>query len=93
MESEWIRLISTAILGWIAYEMRALRKDVEHRVPFSECNRRMDEHLEKLNELDDRIRVHGHKIAAIEECHNQINQEAKLIQRKRRNNDDETEDF
>ena len=90
MESEWIRWVSTAILGWIAYEMRALRKDVEHRVPFSECNRRMDEHREKLNELDDRIRIHGHKIAAIEECQNT---DAKLIQRKRVNNDDETEDF
>ena len=28
MEEEWIRWISTAILGWIAWEMRALRKDV-----------------------------------------------------------------
>ena len=92
MESEWIRWISTAILGWIAYEMRGLRKDIAHRVPYADCNRRMDEHREKLNELDDRIRIHGHKIAAIEECHNQ-NTDTKLIQRKRRNNDDETEDF
>lgn len=91
MESEWIRWISTAILGWIAYEMRGLRKDVAHRVPYADCNRRMDEHREKLNELDDRIRIHGHKIAAIEECHQ--NPDAKLIQRKRRNNDDEPEDF
>ena len=45
-----------------------------------------------LNELDERVRVHGHKIAAIEECHNHLNPDAKLIQRKR-NNDDETEDF
>lgn len=91
MESEWIRWISTAILGWIAYEMRGLRKDVAHRVPYADCNRRMDEHREKLNELDDRIRIHGHKIAAIEEC--SLNPDAKLIQRKRRNNDDEPEDF
>lgn len=92
MESEWIRLISTAILGWIAYEMRGLRKDVAHRVPYADCNRRMDEHRQKLNELDDRIRIHGHKIAAIEECQSQ-NHDAKLIQRKRRNNDGEPEDF
>lgn len=93
MESEWIRWISTAILGWIAYEMRGLRRDISHRVPFSDCNRRMDEHLDKLNELDERVRVHGHKLAAIEECHNRLNPDAKLIQRKRRNNDDETQDF
>lgn len=91
MESEWIRLISTAILGWIAYEMRGLRKDVAHRVPYADCNRRMDEHREKLTELDQRVRTHGHQIAAIEECH--LNQDAKKIQRKRRNNDDEPEDF
>ena len=93
MESEWIRWISTAILGWIAYEMRALRKDVEHRVPFSECNRSMDDHGEKLAELDQRVRTHGHQLAAIEECHNSLNPAEKLIQRKRRNNDDEPEDF
>lgn len=91
MESEWIRLISTAILGWIAYEMRGLRKDVAHRVPYADCNRRMDEHREKLTELDQRVRTHGHKIAAIEEC--ELNPDAKLIQRKRRNNDGEPEDF
>ena len=93
MESEWIRWISTAILGWIAYEMRGLRRDISHRVPFSDCNRRMDEHLDKLNELDERVRVHGHKLAAIEECHNRLNPDAKLMQRKRRNDYDETEDF
>ena len=93
MESEWIRWIGTAILGWIAYEMRGLRRDVEHRVPFSECNRRMDDHGEKLTELDQRVRTHGHQLAAIEECHNRLNPDAKLTKRKRRNNDDETEDF
>ena len=91
MESEWIRWISTAILGWIAYEMRGLRKDVAHRVPYADCNRRMDEHREKLTELDQRVRTHGHQIAAIEEC--QLNPDAKLIQRKRRNYDGEPEDF
>ena len=93
MESEWIRWISTAILGWIAYEMRGLRRDISHRVPFSDCNRRMDEHLDKLNELDERVRVHGNKLAAIEKCHNRLNPDAKLMQRKRRKNDDETENF
>ena len=73
VDSEWVRWIGTAILGWIAWEMRALRKDVEHRVPFSECNRRMDDHGEKLADLDHRVRSHGNQLAAIEECHNQLN--------------------
>ena len=62
MDSEWVRWIGTAILGWIAWEMRALRKDVEHRVPFSECNRRMNDHGEKLDDLDRRLRKHGHQL-------------------------------
>lgn len=83
MDSDWIRWISTAILGWIAYEMRGLRKDVSHRVPYVDCNRRMDEHREKLDQLDERIRVHGHKIAAIEECHNRLNPETPLFIKKK----------
>lgn len=59
MEGEWIRWISTAILGWIAYEMRGLRRDISHRVPYSDCNRRMDEHRDRLDQLDERIRHHG----------------------------------
>lgn len=82
MGEEWIRWIGTAILGWIAYEMRGLRRDVEHRVPFSECNRRMDDHGEKLTELDHRVRTHGHQLAAIEECHNQLNPGTPLIAKK-----------
>lgn len=84
MEEEWIRWISTAILGWIAWEMRALRKDVAHRVPYADCNRRMDEHNEKLDKLDERVRKHGWQLAVIEECHNRLNPHEPL--RKHHNN-------
>ena len=93
MESEWIRLISTAILGWIAYEMRGLRKDVAHRVPYSDCNRRMDEQRDKMEKIEAKVQANSEDIAAIRECHNQINPDEKLTKRKRRNNDDEPEDF
>lgn len=79
MEAEWVRWIGTFLLGWIAYEMRGLRKDVAHRVPFTDCNRRMDEHREKLDQLDERVRKHGWILAAIEECHNQLNPNEPLI--------------
>ena len=62
MDSEWIRWIGTALLGWIAYEMRGLRHDVQNRVPFSECNWRMDEHSKRLDNLDERVRRHGWEI-------------------------------
>ena len=79
MEAEWVRWIGTFLLGWIAYEMRGLRKDVAHRVPYTDCNRRMDEHREKLDQLDERVRIHGWKLAAIEECHNRLNPNEPLI--------------
>lgn len=79
MEPEWVRWIGTFLLGWIAYEMRGLRKDVAHRVPYTDCNRRMDEHREKLDQLDERVRIHGWKLAAIEECHNRLNPNEPLI--------------
>ena len=93
MESEWIRLISTAILGWIAYEMRGLRKDVAHRVPYADCNRRMDEQRDKMEKIEAKVQANSEDIAAIRECHNQINTDEKLTKRKRRNNDGEPEDF
>ena len=83
MEAEWVRWISTAILGWIAYEMRGLRRDISHRVPYSECNRRMDDHGGRLDELDRRVRAHGHQLAAIEECHHRLNPGTPLIIKKR----------
>lgn len=62
MDSEWIRWIGTALLGLIAYEIRGLRRDVQDRVPFSECNWRMDEHSKRLDNLDERVRRHGWEI-------------------------------
>ena len=93
MESEWIRWVGTAILGWIAYEMRGLRHDVQHRVPYSDCNRRMEEHSRKIDDIDRRVRENSEDISAIKKCHDRINPDAKLTQRKRRRNNDETEDF
>lgn len=51
MEEEWIRWISTAILGWIAWEMRALRKDVAHRVPYADCNRRISRNKRRSEDV------------------------------------------
>lgn len=84
MEAEWIRWISTAILGWIAWEMRALRRDISRRVPYADCNRRMDEHNEKLDRLEDRVHRQGWQLATIMECHNQLNSHE--LSRKHHNN-------
>lgn len=83
MGDEWIRWIGTFLLGWIAYEMRGLRRDIAHRVPYTECNRRMDDHGGRLDELDRRVRTHGRQLAAIEECHNRLNPGTPLITKNR----------
>ena len=93
MEAEGVRLIGTFLLGWIAYEMRGLRKDVAHRVPYADCNRRMDEQRDKMEKIEAKVQANSEDIAAIRECHNQINTDEKLTKRKRRNNDGEPEDF
>lgn len=65
MDSEWIRWVGTFLLGWIAYEMRGLRRDVQEKIPYRECNRRMDEHKGQIDELDERVRKHGWEINRI----------------------------
>ena len=82
MEAEYIRWISTAILAWIAWEMRALRKDVAQRVPYVDCNRRMEEHNKKLDKLDERVRIHSWQLAGIKERHNRPNPHESLQKHK-----------
>lgn len=77
MNEDWVRWVAATLLGWIAYELRGMRRDVSHKVSHAECDRRMGEHNEKINENkeqieahDRRIRVHGWKIASLETIHN-----------------------
>ena len=44
---------------------------------------RMDDHGERLTDLDQRVRKHGNQLAAIEECHNRLNPDAPLAIKKR----------
>ena len=46
-----------------------------------------------MEKIEAKVQANSEDIAAIRECHNRINPDAKLTKRKRRNNDDETEDF
>ncbi|MDD3155340.1 MAG: hypothetical protein PHS41_10765 [Victivallaceae bacterium] len=47
-----IQLLMSAILGWLAYEIRCLRHDVGHRVHVAECERRMIEQSRRLKNLE-----------------------------------------
>ena len=76
--------IVTTFLGWIATEIRSLHADLRRFVVREDCSRWMEEHEKRIDQLDelvrdnyerldDRVRKHGWKLAAIEECHNRLN--------------------
>ena len=56
MSESWMQLLSSAILGWVALELRLLRKDVNSRVHYHDCDRRMkdlDRRLERMERFMD----------------------------------------
>ena len=50
-----IQLLLAAILGWLAWEIRQLRRDVGSRIHFGECDRRMSEHARRLTKIEGKI--------------------------------------
>ena len=86
--------IISAFLGWIVMELKGLHADVKRFVIKEDCARWMDEHEKKIDQLDQlmrdqyerldvRVRNHGWKLAAIEECHNRLNPGTPLITKNR----------
>ena len=86
--------IISAFLGWIVMELRGLHSDVKRFVIKEDCARWMDEHEKKIDQLDQlgrdqyerldvRVRNHGWKLAAIEECHNRLKPGTPLITKNR----------
>lgn len=55
MIDSWLQLITTLVTGWVAWELRQLRKDVAHRVPFSECNRRIEKNDKRIEYIEKQI--------------------------------------
>lgn len=47
-----IQVLMSAILGWLAFELRQLRKDTNHRIHFADCERRMNEHARRLDKIE-----------------------------------------
>ena len=86
--------VISAFLGWIVMELRGLHSDVKRFVIKDDCTRWMDEHEKKIDQLDQlmreqyerldvRIRSHGWKLAAIEECLDRLNPGTPLVPKKR----------
>lgn len=47
-----VQMLLAGILGWLAWELRQLRRDVGHRIHFADCDRRMSEHNRRLELLE-----------------------------------------
>ena len=52
MSESWMQIISAAVLGWIGWELRQLRRDINSRVHYHECDRRMVEHSRRIERLE-----------------------------------------
>lgn len=50
-----VQLLLTAILGWLAWEIRQLRRDVGSRIHFNECEHRMGEHNRRLTKIEGKV--------------------------------------
>lgn len=52
MSESWIQIISAAVLGWVAWELRLLRRDINSRVHYHDCDRRMCDMNRRLERLE-----------------------------------------
>lgn len=49
---EWIRWAVPILLSYIAWEIRHFRMDVAAKVSHSECNRHMEEHKKRIDDMN-----------------------------------------
>lgn len=75
---EWIRWALPILIGYIAWEVRQLRLDMTTRVLRVDCDRRMKQHDDRLNKLEDKAEKNKANIGKIIACHNQLNSDCKL---------------
>ena len=53
MSESWMQLLCTAVIGWVAWELRQLRKEVNSRVHYHDCDRRMNDMNRRIDRLED----------------------------------------
>lgn len=52
MNEGWIQIICTGVIGWVAWELRQLRKDINSRVHYHDCDRRMNDMSRRLEHVE-----------------------------------------
>ncbi len=55
MSENWQIVIVTGVLGWIAYELRALRAELGKFVTRHDCEKEMDGHCGRLDTLTAKV--------------------------------------
>ena len=55
MNETWAQLVFCGLLGWIAWELREIKKELKTFVLREDCRDDMHQHCDRLNELEDRI--------------------------------------
>ncbi len=66
-------VVMTAVLGWVATEIRLLNKSLTQYVRKADCTNDMNAHCGRLEKLETKVGENSEKLAAIEQYHAMIN--------------------
>ena len=61
-----IQMGAAGVLGWIAMELRGIRKDLEQKVEKTDCDTHMCRHYEEIQHLWENTRENSNRIAKLE---------------------------
>lgn len=65
-------VVMTAVIGWVAAELRLLHKSLRGFVEKSDCREDMGKHCERLDALDKKVQKNSFVLSAIIQYHNSI---------------------
>lgn len=65
-------VVMTAVIGWVAAELRLLHKSLRGFVEKSDCRENMGKHCDRLDELDRKVQKNSFVLSAIIQYHNSI---------------------
>lgn len=55
MSEDWAQLIMCGLIGWVAWELRDIKKELKMYVRREDCKDDMGNHCEQINELRERV--------------------------------------
>lgn len=65
-------VVMTAVIGWVAAELRLLHKSLQGFVEKSDCRKDMGKHCDRLDDLDRKMQKNSFVLSAIIQYHNSI---------------------